>query len=107
MLKSVLLLRGHENHLAAMQTMRLASDADFRVTFVHMHEPIERGRVLAQALSFVKGEDCHSARRLLHDFAADNGAVLVAHQGHRDLGAESGGVLTEAVPSFCSPIRWF
>ena len=50
------LLRGHENHLAAMQVIRLASDADFRLAFDHMHERIERDRVFAQSLAFVEAK---------------------------------------------------
>lgn len=88
-LEGVRLLRGHENHLAVMQVMRLASDADFRLAFEHMRERIERGRVFAQSLAFVEGEERHTAGGLLDDLAADDGTVLVADefQGPSHLGA--------------------
>src|ERR1035437_9454695 len=38
-LERVRLTGGHENHLAALQAMRLASDADFRLAFEHLHSP--------------------------------------------------------------------
>jgi len=40
-----------------MQALRLASDADFRVAFHHLHQRVERGGVLPQALVFVKCEE--------------------------------------------------
>src|SRR5690242_542189 len=84
-------MRGHENHLAALQAMRFAGDADFDITFEHVDERIEGSRVLAQALTFVECEDGHGTGRLLDDFAADNRAVLVVHQlcGLRNFSAES------------------
>jgi hypothetical protein len=56
-LEGVGLTGGHENHLAALQTVRLASDADFRLAFEQLHERIERTCVLTQALSFIERED--------------------------------------------------
>ena len=86
-------MRGHENHFAASYAIRVASDADFRHAFEHLHECIERGRVLAQVLSFIECEDGYRAGWSLDDFAADDRAVPVVHQlgGLRDFGAESCG----------------
>jgi hypothetical protein len=82
----VRLLCRQENHLTAMQAMRLAGNADFHFAFEHMHERVERSRVLTQALSFVECEDRHVTGRFLDNLAADFGAVLVIHQvgGLRD-----------------------
>ena|ERR1035437_5549031 len=79
-LERVRLTGGHENHLAALQAMRLASDADFRLAFEHLHERIERCRVLTQALSFVEGEERHAAGGPLDDLATDDRAVLVVDE---------------------------
>jgi hypothetical protein len=53
-------------------------DFNFRFAFHHLHQCVEWGRVFAQSLSFVKGENRHDAGRLLDDLAAHNGTVLVA-----------------------------
>ena len=49
-----------------------AVHSDFGIAFDHLVARVERGGVLAQALTFVEGEDCHGARGLLSDLAADN-----------------------------------
>ena len=84
-LERVRLTGGHENHLAAMKAVRVACDADFCLAFDYLHNRIERGRVLAQALAFVEGEDRHAASGPFNDFAADDRAVLVVDE-FKDLG---------------------
>src|ERR1035437_2641618 len=79
-LECVRLTGGHENHLAALQAMRLASDADFRLTFHHLHQRIERSCVFAQSLAFVEGEERHTAGGPLDDLAAHDRAVLVVDE---------------------------
>ena len=73
------LIRGQENHLAALQAMRLAGDADFRLAFEHLDERVERNRVFLESLPLIKSEERHTAGGLLHDFAIDSGMGLVAH----------------------------
>ena len=76
-LERVRLTDEHEIHLSAMQAMRVAGDADFYLAFEHLHQCIVRGCVLAQALTFVEGEERHAAGGPFNDFAADDRAVLV------------------------------
>jgi hypothetical protein len=55
-------------------------DFNFRFAFHHLHQCVEWGRVFAQSLSFVEGENRHDAGRLLDDLAAHNGTVLVVDE---------------------------
>jgi hypothetical protein len=43
----VRLMRGHEDHLTALNPMRLAGDCNFPLAFQHLHERVERRRVFA------------------------------------------------------------
>src|ERR1035437_125787 len=79
-LERVRLTGGHENHLAALQAMRLASDADFRLAVEHLHERVEWSCVFAQSLAFVEGEERHTAGGPLDDLAAHDRAVLVVDE---------------------------
>lgn len=71
-LERVRLTGGHQNHFAALQPVELAGNHNLGRAFHHLHQRVERGRMLAQALAFVEGEDCHSAGGLLDDLPADN-----------------------------------
>jgi hypothetical protein len=79
-LDGVWLIRRHENHVTALQAAYLANDADFHLTFEHMHKRIERYRVLSQALAFIERENGHVASRFLENLPPANGAVLVVDQ---------------------------
>ena len=78
-IESVRFAGGYENHLAAMQVVRVADDADFCLAFEHLQQRIERGRVLAQTLAFIEGEKRHTSCGFFNDFAADDRAVLVVN----------------------------
>jgi hypothetical protein len=48
------LIRGHENYLTALDMVRLALDEDFCFSFQYLNKRIERGFMLAQALTFIE-----------------------------------------------------
>jgi len=84
-LEGVRLTCWHENYFAAPQAVWVAGNHNFCFAFHHLHQCVERGRVFAQSLSFVEGENRHAAGGLLDDLAAHNGTVLVADE-FSDLG---------------------
>ena len=71
---------GNEKQSTRLQPVRVSCDRDDHLTFKHLHERVEGRGVLAQTLSFVKGENCHGAGRLSDEFATDDGSVLVIDQ---------------------------
>ena len=56
-LQGMWLTGGHQNHLAAIQTMRLARNGDLRFSFKNEYERIKRRGVFAQPLTVIEGED--------------------------------------------------
>ena len=57
--------------------MRFAGDGDFCLPIENEDESIERGGMLAEALSLVEGKESDGAGGVFENFAADNVAGLI------------------------------
>ena len=74
--------RGHEDHLARLQTVRHAGEVDRRLALHRVHQRVVRRGVLAQLLPRVEGEQRDIAGLPLDEDPAHDGSVLVRDEIH-------------------------